>query len=108
SLDEMICQEKLAELMTSTSAETRYGAFRALRLVNEREPVLKGELLNESFWLHRVVPESSPMVHISSSHRAEVVIFGKDPTVVPQIYSGGSLQRSQAETHQDTPGQVRE
>jgi hypothetical protein len=85
SLDEMACQERLAELMSSPSAETRYGAFRALHCTNERDPVVKGTLFNDSFWLHHVAPNSPSMVHLSSTHRAEVVIFGDEPLVVPEI-----------------------
>ena len=76
SLDEAVCHVKLRDLLASPSAETRYGAFRALRALDEREPAAQGEILNESFWLHHVAPESSPLVHISTSRRAEIVLYG--------------------------------
>lgn len=78
SLDEAVSRVKLRELLTSADAETRYGAFRALRALDERDPVVQGEQLNESFWLHRVAANSEPLVHLSTSKRAEIVLFGDE------------------------------
>jgi flagellar basal body P-ring protein FlgI len=84
SLDEAICHVKLHELLAgSADDETRYGAFRALRTLNERDAEVKGEQLNNSFWLHRVAPHAPPLVHISSTKRAEVVLFGKEQLLRP-------------------------
>lgn len=83
SLDEAICHVKLRELLSSESAETRYGAFRALRALDQRDPGTHGELLNDSFWLHRVAPASGSLVHFSTSRRAEVVLFGEDALFDP-------------------------
>jgi flagellar basal body P-ring protein FlgI len=83
SLDQAICHVKLNELLASPSAETRYGAFRALRALDEHDPAVQGQLLNDSFWLHHTAPESSPLVHLSASRRAEVVLFGEDAFLVP-------------------------
>jgi flagellar basal body P-ring protein FlgI len=78
SLDEAICHVKLREMLSSESTEARYGAFRALRALDERDPGIHGELLNESFWLHRVAPAATPLVHFSTSRRAEIVLFGEE------------------------------
>ncbi|MFN4260995.1 MAG: flagellar basal body P-ring protein FlgI [Gemmataceae bacterium] len=83
SLNEAICHVKLTELLASPSAETRYGAFRALRALDENEMKRAGDYLNESFWLHRVAPRSASLVHLSSSRRAEVVLFGEDAYLEP-------------------------
>ncbi|MBY0523573.1 MAG: flagellar basal body P-ring protein FlgI [Gemmataceae bacterium] len=83
SLDEAVCHVQLRDLLTSNSAETRYGAFRALRALDDRDPTIRGEQLNDSFWLHRVAPDSSGMVHVSSSRRAEIVFFGQDAYLEP-------------------------
>jgi hypothetical protein len=83
SLDEAICHVKLRELLASPEPETRYGAFRALRALDEHDPAVQGEQFNGSFWLHRVSPESTPLVHLATSRRAEVVIFGEEPYMVP-------------------------
>jgi hypothetical protein len=76
----------LAELLTSGAEdETRYGAFQALRSLDKRNKLVQGELLNESFWLHRVSVNASPLVHISSTRRAEIVIFGEEPVLKPDL-----------------------
>jgi flagellar basal body P-ring protein FlgI len=78
SLDEAISRVKLRELLASSSPEVRYGAFRALRALDEHDPAVHGEFLNESFWLHRIMPNSEPLVHFSTNRRAEIVLFGED------------------------------
>jgi hypothetical protein len=83
SLDEAVCHIELRNLWGSTSAETRYGAFRALRALDENDEAVQGELLNDSYWLHRVAPNSSGMIHISSTRRAEIVLFGEEPCLIP-------------------------
>jgi hypothetical protein len=83
SLDESVSYTHLRELMANSSEQTRYGAFRALRALDERHESIRGELLNDSFYLHRVVPGSAPLVHLSTSQRAEIVIFGDEPCLEP-------------------------
>jgi flagellar basal body P-ring protein FlgI len=78
SMDQAVCHVKLAELLASPNPEVRYGAFRALRALDEKDPALHGELLSKSFWLHHVAPDSPAMVHLSTSRRAEIVLFGED------------------------------
>jgi hypothetical protein len=82
SLDEAISRVELRKLLASRSAETRYGAFQALRALDEHDDLVQGEYLDESFWLHRVAPGSTPLVHVSSSRRAEIVLFGEDAYLV--------------------------
>lgn len=83
SLDEAVSRVKLEELMRHPWPRVRYGAFRALRYLDEHEPAVQGELFNRSFYLHRVAPESSGLVHLSTVGRAEIVIFGEDPVLMP-------------------------
>jgi len=84
SLDEAVCQVKLQELLAeSTDDETRYGAFRALRTMDERNQAIRGEHLNESFWLHRVAPNTPGMIHVSTTRRAEIVLFGEEAALKP-------------------------
>ena len=84
SLDESVSHFQLRDLLTtSADDETRYGAFRALRALDEHDPMVQGELLNDSFWLHRVAPDAPPLVHFSTSRRAEIVLFGEEPTLKP-------------------------
>jgi hypothetical protein len=84
SLDEAVCQVKLQEmLITAQDAELRYGSFRALRALNESNPEVKGEFLNDSFWLHTVAPGTQPLLHVSTTTRPEIVVFGGDAVLKP-------------------------
>jgi hypothetical protein len=74
--DDAAFTDRLADLMASSDPTLRYGAFIALRLASETNPAIKGHLLNQSVWLHRVAPGSPGLVHITSDRRAEIVIFG--------------------------------
>ncbi len=86
SLDEAVHHVELRKLLEVPSAEARYGAFRALRALDEHEEAVQGELLNESFWLHQVAPGSPPLVHLSTRKRAEIVLFGEDAVMTPPFY----------------------
>jgi Flagellar P-ring protein len=85
SLDEAICHVELRKLLAFPSAETRYGAFRALRALDEHEDAIPGEHLNESFWLHHVAPGSPALVHMTTVARPEIVLFGDDAYLVPSF-----------------------
>jgi len=85
SLDEPACHEKLADLLEAPAPELRYGAFRALRLLDDTDPHVQGKLVNGSFWLHRVEPQSPPLVHFTLGQRAEVVLFGRGHRLAPGI-----------------------
>lgn len=66
----------LRELLGETSAETRYGAFRALTTLDENDPFVRGEDMNGQFKLHVLHTEGPPMVHITNHRKAEVALFG--------------------------------
>jgi flagellar basal body P-ring protein FlgI len=83
SLDQAVSHDALTELLDSPAAETRYGAFRALRALNERDPLIKGEWLNDTFWLHRVASNTPGLVHVCGTRRAEVVLFGEEAQLRP-------------------------
>ena len=84
SLDEAVSHIKLKELVhTDLDDSTRIGAFRALRALNEHDPLVRGEYLNDSFWLHRIAPRTQPLIHVSTSKRAEIVLFGATPRLKP-------------------------
>jgi hypothetical protein len=76
-MDQFSSQDALLELMNSASAETRYGAFRALRAKDPRDPLVRGEILNDEFAFHTVNTSGEPMVHISKTMRPEIVVFGQ-------------------------------
>jgi hypothetical protein len=84
SLDENVCRQKLRELICSNyDDDIRYGAFHALRTLDEEDSAIAGEWLGESFWLHRVAPDTPPLVHVCTARRAEVVLFGETPRLKP-------------------------
>jgi hypothetical protein len=90
SLDENVTRTTLEHLMEAGVAhEIRYGAFRALRELAPDEPLTRGESLppgeplNAAFSLHRVAGGSPPLVHLCTAKRAEVVLFGSGPALVP-------------------------
>jgi len=81
-LDELAdtkASDVLTELLHVPSAETRYGAFRALRTRNPLDPYVRGEVLGEDrFGFHIVATTGEPLVHFSLSQRPELVMFGAD------------------------------
>jgi hypothetical protein len=96
--------DKLMELTASPSPELRYGAFRAMRECDPTTPQAKGEMLqvvtpredweNEegakrkestfhSFYLHEIPSNGPALVHLLTSRRAEIVLFGEKPKLLP-------------------------
>ncbi len=92
-MDQYIAQERLTALMNEPSAETRYGAFRALRTMNHTDPVVRGEMLGKQLWLHVVNSTGEPMVAFSHSRRPEVVVFGRNLRIQPPpfLYAGDKI-----------------
>jgi flagellar basal body P-ring protein FlgI len=94
----------LHELLQMPSAETRYGAFRALWQRNPADRAIRGESLGGQFSYHGIAvpvvpvrtnrsistvgwsneldkepkPTSPPMVHLTRTKRPEIVLFGND------------------------------
>lgn len=66
----------LRDLLDSNSAETRYGAFRALKSLDSRDPFVRGELMPTGYRLHVLDVEGDPMIHMTRYKQAEVVVFG--------------------------------
>jgi flagellar basal body P-ring protein FlgI len=67
---------ELQKLLTETSAETRYGAFRALTILNDQDPIVAGKTMKGDYKLHVLNVEGPPMVHLTHHTKAEVVLFG--------------------------------
>jgi len=67
--DDSSSAEHLEQLIKSESAETRYGAFRALRIRNPEHPLIYGTRYPDFFY-HHVPVESAPMVHFSRIKRS--------------------------------------
>ena len=91
AMEDYSAYEALRDLLDAQSAETRYGAFRALWAMDERDPLVKGEDLGGQFSYHVLDTKGPPMVHVSRSHRAEIVIFGQDQELLtPLALDAGS------------------
>ena len=59
-LDDPEVHVKFRDLMEVESAETRYGAFRALTTLDKNDPFVRGELLNNQFRLHMLKTDGPP------------------------------------------------
>jgi hypothetical protein len=77
-MDDVMAYDALRSLLEVRSAETRYGAFRALWAMNEHDPFLHDENLGNQFHYHVLDVPGPDMIHATRSHRPEVVLFGKD------------------------------
>ncbi|HVT29414.1 MAG TPA: flagellar basal body P-ring protein FlgI [Lacipirellulaceae bacterium] len=78
AMDDAAAYDALRLLLEVKSAETRYGAFRALWAMNANDPLLHDENLNSQFHYHVLDIPGPDMVHVTKSHLPEIVLFGKD------------------------------
>ena len=83
--------DALSGLLNSDSAETRYGAFRALHERSPDSPYIRGESLS-NFKFYSIPAKSRPMVHLSMSRRPEIVVFGGDIRIQPKEFLYASKQ----------------
>ncbi|MEO1865056.1 MAG: hypothetical protein ABGX98_04800, partial [Pseudomonadota bacterium] len=81
SLNDVSASMALADLLNLQSAETRYGAFRALRAQSPNDSLVDGDWLASDFFLHVVPSEAEPLLHFSRSKRPEIIVFGTNQTV---------------------------
>jgi flagellar basal body P-ring protein FlgI len=78
AMNDYASAEQLHALLKVPSAETRYGAFRALWAMNPNDPMIRGEQLSGQFSYHLVEGAEPLMIHVTRSRRPEVVLFGRD------------------------------
>ena len=76
AMDDLSAYEQLHDLLQVSSAETRYGAFRALWAMNPDDPLVMGESLGGQFNYHVLDTSGPAMIHVTRSRRPEVVLFG--------------------------------
>jgi flagellar basal body P-ring protein FlgI len=76
ALNDVEASDELRGLLDASSAETRYGAFRALWAMNPHDPLVRGEDMSGRFNLISLTVGGPPMVHVTRSFRPEVVVFG--------------------------------
>jgi flagellar basal body P-ring protein FlgI len=63
---------------TVSSAETRYGAFRALWTIDKKDEFIHGERVSDEFHLHVIPSDGEPMAHLTRFRVPQVVVFGSD------------------------------
>ena len=89
TMDHVSAYDALSELLDDTSAEARYGAFRSLRIRNPNDPLFKGEVMgmeDREFVYHRITTNGEPMIHFSSTHSPEIVLFGMEQRMEPPAF----------------------
>ncbi|MFM7412079.1 MAG: HEAT repeat domain-containing protein [Planctomycetota bacterium] len=80
-LDDANGVDALQSLLSSRSAETRYGAFRALCRMDSDLPLVRGERLGDACSMHVLDVDGPALIHVTRSHRPEVVFFGAEHPV---------------------------
>lgn len=80
-LDDANGIEALESLLSSSSAETRYGAFRTLWKMDRTMPTVRGEPLADGFHLHVLDVKGPPLVHATRHVRPEIVLFGVEHSI---------------------------
>lgn len=75
--------DQLETLLHVQSAETRYGAFRALWTSDKHFPAIVADPTIKDFGYHVLNSGGPPMVHVTRSKRPEVVLFGRDQALQP-------------------------
>jgi flagellar P-ring protein FlgI len=83
ALDDALGMSKLEELLAAKEPELRYGAFRALREVDPTNDLVRGHWAGRSYMIHEVPTPGPSLVHLLREGRAEVVLFGEAPKLVP-------------------------
>jgi hypothetical protein len=90
AMQDVAAYDQLRDLLDVPSAETRYGAFRALWAMNPNEALVKGEDLGGQFGYHLLGTSGPPMIHVTRSLRPEVVLFGHDQKfLTPLVLEAG-------------------
>ena len=77
TMQDFAASDQLRELLSAPSAETRYGAFRALWTINDKDPLVQGEMLGDQFHYHVLDVDGPPMIHVTRNRIAEIVVFGR-------------------------------
>lgn len=90
AMEDIVAYDALRSLLDVNSAETRYGAFRALWSMNSNDPLVRGERLSEKFSYHVLDVGGPAMVHVTRSYRPEVVLFGANQRLqTPLVLDAG-------------------
>jgi hypothetical protein len=76
AMEDVAAYDELRDLLAVSSAETRYGAFRALWSMNPQDALVRGEQFDTGFSYHVLEAGGPPMIHATRSFRPELVVFG--------------------------------
>jgi hypothetical protein len=91
AMDDYLAYDELRQLLSVPSAETRYGAFRALWAMNPADEFLAKEQLGDQFSYYVLETEGPPMIHVTRSRRPEIVLFGRSQRLLtPLAISAGN------------------
>jgi hypothetical protein len=91
TMQEYAAYEQLRELLAVPSAETRYGAFRALWAMNDRDAFVRGETPGGQFHYHLLDVGGPSMIHVRASRLPEIVVFGPGQRLLtPLALSAGN------------------
>ena len=85
AMQDFAAYEQLRDLLPLPSAETRYGAFRALWAMNRKDPLVKGETFGEAFQYHLLDVGGPPMIHVTYNRLPEIVVFGRDQRLLSPL-----------------------
>lgn len=85
SMQDFGAYEQLRDMLSSQSAETRYGAFRALWTMNKKDALVAGENLSDQFKYHVLDVTGPPMIHVTYNRLPEIVLFGKEQNFLTPI-----------------------
>ncbi len=86
AMEQASAQDALVKLLDSPSAETRYGAFRALRASDPSDPLVSGQVLGKSFGYHTIGSKADSVIHFAKSNRPEIVVFGHGQRIDPPAF----------------------
>ena len=81
AMSHLEASEALDGFLASDDAALRMAAFRVILDKDPKNPYLVGESVREEYHLHVVDQGKTPLVHIGSVGRADVVLFGQDQTL---------------------------
>ncbi|MCG8449729.1 MAG: flagellar basal body P-ring protein FlgI [Pirellulales bacterium] len=91
AMDDGAAYDHLRSLLEVKSAETRYGAFRSLWAMAPNDPLIRGDVMNGKFSYHILDVPGEALVHVTNSHRPEIVLFGKDHLLkLPLVLDAGT------------------
>jgi len=91
AMEDPAATEQLCNLLNVASAETRYGAFRALWSMGSQDPIVRDDPGVKDFSYHVLDTKGPPMIHVTRYRRPELVLFGKEQRFrAPLVVNAGT------------------